>query len=212
MLIDEDYTARLTDFGYASLVGNIPEALNYLQRSTVHGGATRWMAPEQTQETFSWTIKSDVYSFGCIALQASWLKMNASVLLIPLQALSGKQPWSEVREDTAVIFRLMTGHKPARPECRTLHDSHWKLIQQCWSSVEERPPTESIISTIRQFINHSSPFQPLRDVAASLSGQSDPLSDESLFPRQSTTPMHEISNNENSAGYVKVILVIHSML
>ena len=76
MLVDADYTARLTDFGYASFVGNIPEALNYLQRSTARGGATRWMAPEQTQETFNWTNKSDIYSFGCIALQESCLEMN----------------------------------------------------------------------------------------------------------------------------------------
>ncbi|KAI9567214.1 WD40-repeat-containing domain protein [Boletus coccyginus] len=34
VLLDADYTARLADFGYASLVGNIPEALTYLQRST----------------------------------------------------------------------------------------------------------------------------------------------------------------------------------
>ncbi|KAG6382175.1 WD40-repeat-containing domain protein [Boletus reticuloceps] len=75
VLLDADYTARLADFGYASLVGNFPEALTYLQRSTVRPGALRWIAPEQieSEETFNRTPKSDIYSFSCIALQASFL-------------------------------------------------------------------------------------------------------------------------------------------
>ena len=73
MLLDEDYTARLTDFGFASLAGNISEALIYLQRSTATPGALRWRAPEQVdpEETFSRTTKTDIYSFGCVALQES---------------------------------------------------------------------------------------------------------------------------------------------
>ncbi|KAH0828926.1 quinon protein alcohol dehydrogenase-like superfamily [Lanmaoa asiatica] len=61
------YTARLTDFGYASLVGNIPEALGYLQRSTARPGTLRWIAPEQIdpEASIAQTTKSDVYSFGC---------------------------------------------------------------------------------------------------------------------------------------------------
>ncbi|KAF8556140.1 kinase-like protein, partial [Imleria badia] len=118
VLLDVDYTARLADFGYASLVGNIPEALTYLQRSTARPGALRWIAPEQIDldETFNRTTKSDVYSFGCVALQVS----------------SGKQPWSEVREDAAVVLRLAKGHRPSRPESRAIDDLHWNLIQDCW--------------------------------------------------------------------------------
>ena len=80
MLLDGDYTARLADFGYASLIGNIPEALSYLQRSTSRPGALRWIAPEQidSEETVSRTTKSDIYSFGCVALQASVWATRAS--------------------------------------------------------------------------------------------------------------------------------------
>jgi len=75
VLLDADYTARLADFGYASLVGNIPEALTYLQRSTARPGALRWIAPEQVdpEETFNKTTKTDIYSFGCVSLQGSSL-------------------------------------------------------------------------------------------------------------------------------------------
>ena len=139
MLLDADYTARLGDFGYASLVGNIPEALIYLQRSTARPGALRWIAPEQVdpEETFNWTTKTDVYSFGCVALQARLLNSYVRPMLISVQVLSGKQPWSEIRQDAAVVLRLAKGHKPGRPESRTLNDSHWNLIQHCWSRSEE---------------------------------------------------------------------------
>ena len=156
MLLDADYTARLADFGYSSLVGNIPEALSYLQRSTARPGALRWIAPEQVdpEETFKRTTKTDIYSFGCIALQGSSLDSDARPMLISLQVLSGKQPWSEVREDSAVVLRLAKGHKPGRPESPTLNDSHWNLIQHCWSPMDERPSAEVIIPTIQQFLGH----------------------------------------------------------
>ncbi|KAF8553421.1 hypothetical protein OG21DRAFT_1378074, partial [Imleria badia] len=57
---------------------------------------------------------------------------------------SGKQPWLEVREDAAVVLRLAKGQKPGRPKCRDMDDLHWKLIQDCWSPIDERPTTEVI--------------------------------------------------------------------
>lgn len=92
--------------------------------------------------------------------------MDISVL-IPLQVLSGKQPWSEVRNDVAIILRLAKGEKPARPECRTMHDLHWSFIQQCWSQMEERPTAEEIVITIQQFLDQSPQLQSLRDMPAS---------------------------------------------
>ncbi|KAF8547287.1 kinase-like protein [Imleria badia] len=150
VLLDADYTARLADFGYASLVGNIPEALSYLQRSTTRPGALRWIAPEQVdpEEVFTRTTKSDIYSFGCVVLQV----------------LSGKQPWSEVQEDCAVVLRLAKGHKPGRPATRMMDDFHWSLIQDCWSRIEERPPVEVIIPTIQQFLSRCPQLPPLRDL------------------------------------------------
>ena len=92
MLLDADYTARLADFGYASLVGNIPEALTYLQRSTARPGALRWNAPEQVdpEETFKPTTKSDIYSFGCVALQGSSLDSDGPAYADILSGFVGK--------------------------------------------------------------------------------------------------------------------------
>ena len=92
VLLDADYTARLADFGYASLVGNIPEALTYLQRSTARPGALRWNAPEQVdpEETFKPTTKSDIYSFGCVALQGSSLDSDGPAYADILSGFVGK--------------------------------------------------------------------------------------------------------------------------
>ena len=119
MLVDADYHVRLGDFGYTSLVGNIPEALTYLQRSTTRPGALRWIALEQVdpEEMFNWTTKSDIYLFGCVALQGSSFDSDSRPMPISLQVLSGKQPWSEVLEDMAIVLRLAKGHKPGQPEC-----------------------------------------------------------------------------------------------
>ena len=187
MLLDADYTARLTDFGYASLVGNIPEAYTYLQRSTARPGALRWIAPEQVdpEETFSRTTKSDIYSFGCIALQGCTLDTITGSVLIFLQVLSGKQPWSEVREDSAVVLRLAKGHKPGRPEFRAMDDSSWDLIQDCWSPIEKRPLVEVIIFVIQGFLSNAPQSPPLCDLLMSGFDHVDPLVDTSQAEQNS---------------------------
>jgi len=84
ILLDANNTARLTDFGYASLVGDIPEALTYLQMSTTQPGAMRWAAPEQVfpEGALDRTTKSDIWSFGCISLQESSLNMTSGPVFI----------------------------------------------------------------------------------------------------------------------------------
>lgn len=74
MLLDHNYNARLTDFGYASMIGDIPEALRYIQMTTMKPGTIRWAAPEHfavDAEMTHPTTKSDMYSFGNLGLLAS---------------------------------------------------------------------------------------------------------------------------------------------
>lgn len=163
VLLDADYTARLTDFCYASSVEATSEASAYLQRSAMRSGSIRWIAPEQvlcdSKERFRKTKKSDVYSFGNIALQV----------------LSGKQPWSEIYEDTSVVICLAQGRRPARPKSRPIDDQHWEFINICWSPIEEhRPSSRRIVSTIKQFLYQHSPAQSICDLITSFSRQSHP--------------------------------------
>ncbi|KAF8556854.1 kinase-like protein [Imleria badia] len=150
VLLDADYTARLTDFGYSSILGELPEALHYLQRSTNRPGALRWISPEQLDLELSSpnTTQSDIYSFGNMTLMV----------------LSGQQPWAEVREDAAVVLRLAKGLKPRRPSLRRIEDRHWEFIEKCWSRVESRPPANGVVLSIQRFLSSCPPPQPLHDV------------------------------------------------
>ncbi|KAG9312304.1 kinase-like domain-containing protein [Chiua virens] len=145
VLIDADYTARLIDFGFTSIAEKFPEAVTYLQVSTARPGALRFIAPEQVQAEgpFKRTTESDIFSFGCVALQV----------------LSGKQPWSEVIEDVAIVLRLAKGHRPDRPQSRIIDEPHWDLIQRCWSSIIERPSAKETVSDIQRFLDNCPPFR-----------------------------------------------------
>ena len=217
MLLDADYTARLADFGFASLVGNIPEALTYLQRSTAWPGALRWIAPEQVdpEETFNRTSKTDIYSFGCVALQGcSFTGSDPGPLLIPLQVLSGKQPWSEVRRDSTVMLHLAKREKPGQPESRTLNDLHWNLIQDCWSEIEECPAADVIISTIKQFLSHCPQSPPLCDLLPAGSSEADPgarlsPSVSQATERSGTRMTQAASDGDDQNRYGVMIISVH---
>jgi serine/threonine protein kinase len=71
VLIDETFTARLADFGYASVVGEVEENMSYLQTSKQRPGEWKWTAPERLFEDSEPTPRSDIYSFGNIVHQAS---------------------------------------------------------------------------------------------------------------------------------------------
>ncbi|KAF9230106.1 kinase-like domain-containing protein [Melanogaster broomeanus] len=135
VLLDANFNARLADFGYASLIGETPEALAYLQMSTMRPGTLRWAAPEQISQDnggdSAATTKSDIYSFGNIALQAS-----------PYTPHSGS---ALIRRDAAVILLLSQGQKPSRPQSRPIDDRYWEFIERCWENIQERPPANDVV-------------------------------------------------------------------
>ncbi|KAF9232430.1 hypothetical protein BU15DRAFT_33388, partial [Melanogaster broomeanus] len=58
---------------------------------------------------------------------------------------SGKQPWSEVGQEAAVILLLSRGQKPSRSQSRPIADQYWELIERCWENIQERPPANDIV-------------------------------------------------------------------
>ena len=103
--------------------------------------------------------------------------------------LSGKQPWSEAQGDAHIILLLAQGQKPRRPDSHAIADQHWNLIQQCWSSVKERPPADSIIIRIREFLSN-----------LEIQGS------RGLFISPSTQPNSVSSNNQSSVPLDQVLL------
>ena len=75
--------------------------------------------------------------------------------------LSGKSPWSEVHQDNVVMVQLFQGHKPARPKSRPIQDAYWSLIEHCWSSPDQRPLAEDVVSSLQDFLRLYPTPQPL---------------------------------------------------
>lgn len=80
-----------------------------------------------------------------------------------LKTLSGKPPWSDVREDAMIVLRLAKGQRPSRPVSQSLDDRHWEFIQQCWTSVEDRPSSEMVVQSVQHLLSYHSNPRPLRE-------------------------------------------------
>ncbi|KAF9237382.1 kinase-like domain-containing protein [Melanogaster broomeanus] len=122
VLLDKNYHARLTDFGHASLIGETPEALVYLKKSSMEQGTIRWAAPEQRtpDATSQRTTKSDIYSFGNIALQASSSAGNCGSTHILFCRYSLENLRGRKFEKRLLLFypwpgaKILAGHNPVR--------------------------------------------------------------------------------------------------
>ena len=136
----------------------------------------RWAAPELvlSQAGMKLTTKSDIYSFGCIGLQESPLDTAYSYSFMFLQVLSGEKPWSEAQTNANVVIRIAQGYQPGRPDTRAMDDLHWDFVQQCWSSISERPSADRIVTSVLQFLSSCPPSTPLRDLLVSSETQPSP--------------------------------------
>ena len=60
------------------------------------------------------------------------------------------------------MLQLSRGHKPARPESRPIQDPHWTLIELCWSTIDQRPAVEDVVSSLKDSLRFYPTAQPLR--------------------------------------------------
>jgi len=121
VLIDENYRAKVTDFGIsrelmgtatANAMGGGSKGSNKAPTGTVN-----WASPEEKQ-----TVKSDVYSFGIVM----W------------EIITGEYPFMDMNIGQLVIKVHTMGVRPKIPE--GTDKVYVDLMKRCWDPEPERRP------------------------------------------------------------------------
>ncbi|KAJ7255065.1 hypothetical protein B0H12DRAFT_1323261 [Mycena haematopus] len=128
ILIKEDWSACLTDFGLSSYA----DATS--MTSTNRGGSLRWMAPELLDPDhfglkFARTTATDVYAFGCLYTE--------------------RPPFSSLPEPAAWM-KVLAGERPERPPAPpAMSDILWQHVTEFWAQGPlMRPSTRSVVQTM----------------------------------------------------------------
>ncbi|KAJ7646718.1 kinase-like domain-containing protein [Roridomyces roridus] len=127
ILIDECWSACLSDFGLSSF----SDATTSMQTST-RAGSIYWMAPELIAPErfgfkFSRTQASDVYAFACVCVEL----------------YAGRPPFSHATE-AAALFAVVNGERPPRPS--GMPDTLWRLVSECWSENPRTRPSSTVVA------------------------------------------------------------------
>lgn len=126
VLILEDMTACIADFGLSSMLGELQTGSTYLAATAMYPGAVRWTAPELLlSDDVQPTTLSDIYSLGSIMHQV----------------LSGRVPWHEIKREVIIIREIQQGNTPGYPSHSLLVSELWPFIRECWSSLPASRPT-----------------------------------------------------------------------
>ncbi|KAG1731478.1 kinase-like domain-containing protein, partial [Suillus paluster] len=135
VLIDGSGHPRLTDFGLATVVGDLQLQLS--TTTVTRELNPRWRAPEVLgieQDLARPTFMSDIYSLGSV------------IFFI----ISGDIPWKEKKNLRHIYIELGKKATPTRPG--NIPNGPWSLIQKCWSwNPKDRPSAEKVLEYIDQF-------------------------------------------------------------
>jgi len=139
VLIDNNGRACLTGFSLLTLASD--EAT--VTPSTGRSGTVRWMSPERLfPEKFDLkeprpTKESDCYSLG----------------MTIYEVLSGEVPFAQEDRVISVMFKVMDGRIPNKPQGtqeRWFTDGLWEVLELCWRSrPDERPGLDTVLQCLR---------------------------------------------------------------
>lgn len=128
ILLDQNFRAKITDFGLAKIKIVTTSTLTNVTRP----GTIRWNAPELFQfSQAKETMKSDIWSLGMVFWEIA----------------SRRLPFSDILEDMRVMFFIAQGAKQEIPSDTPKELS--EIILECWSlDSEKRPAAPSILSKL----------------------------------------------------------------
>ncbi|KAJ6525873.1 kinase-like domain-containing protein, partial [Mycena vulgaris] len=128
ILITEDQSACLTDFGLSVLSNATSSML-----TSTRAGSLYWMAPELIDpdrfgQRFARTPATDVYAFGCVCVEARY------------HLYTGRPPFSELSE-AAALLKIIDGERAERPSgTPVMSDKLWEQVIWCWSQSSANRP------------------------------------------------------------------------
>ncbi|KAG1722539.1 kinase-like domain-containing protein [Suillus paluster] len=150
ILIDEGGHAKLIDFGLSTIVRPLL-GQSHLAASSIRPGAIRYAAPELVLSDDVRELpleKIDIYSFGCVMLQV----------------LSGRLPWSEIKErpESRIPVMISKGSGPQRPDGHpAIIDLDWNFIQKCLQPEPElRPSAHEVFDVVMDRFSSSDSSRP----------------------------------------------------
>ncbi|KAF8215406.1 kinase-like domain-containing protein [Mycena galopus ATCC 62051] len=133
ILVNEDCSACLTDFGL-SVLSNASAPVN----SPTQAGSILWMAPELIAPDrfgyeFARTPATDVYAYGCVCVEL----------------YTGRPPFSELSEGSALL-KVINGERPARPSgIPAMSDTLWQHVMDYWTeSPGDRPTIQAVVEYV----------------------------------------------------------------
>ncbi|KAF8145827.1 hypothetical protein K438DRAFT_1871307 [Mycena galopus ATCC 62051] len=136
ILVTPSRRACIADFGLAHIASTMTLRFTH-STSNVRGGTTRYLAPELFKPSPS-HFGSDVYAFASTCYEI----------------MTGKVTFHELPNDGAVMFAILRGEHPSRPQPWSgtpALDGLWDLLQTCWySQPEERPSARQIVQRLEE--------------------------------------------------------------
>ena len=152
MLIDEEHSPRISDFGLSSTIGKLQPGLSYLQRFSSNVGAVRWTAPERLSGCEP-DPSGDIYSFGCMMFEVTTCAGVSATTEFSSQVLSGDIPWKEKNNYQVIALKLEAHKPPSRPPHTAVGDKHWGLMVRCWSYPQRRPTACEVVVVVQTFLS-----------------------------------------------------------
>ncbi|KAH8810364.1 kinase-like domain-containing protein [Flagelloscypha sp. PMI_526] len=144
ILVDDDGRPLIADLGIATVVTSQSETLRIV-RTTDQGFkcSLRWSPPEVVHPDHEESDMSHISTTTDIYALVSTM----------LEILTGMPPWSEERLDARIIYRLLAGDRPRRPDPCVIPDDLWDLIERGWKqNPRERATIGELIKNLETMV------------------------------------------------------------